>query len=310
MRNDGKPPAEVEFRVDAAENAPTVTPATAVIPSLGVKRVTLTFKPSVEGEAVSGELIVSARGSVPAGVAFEFSVTPGTPRWIYYILFLPLALALALVLARWFSTKYPCGLGGRLGPANWDFSKSWGSNLTVVGALLGTIIATSVLPDTTSAAKGTYAALNLFFGALIVIAPFIYTATQRAEPFHKTKTVKEPQFQGYVWSFLLATVITLWAVLGEIGATFAVFNEIRVGHTMPGASLVVFAVLLGISGGLMLVMSWRRIKQTIVFQCDRPKQRRRHLELHAQLSNLAGDESEVAPGKELVEPELPTWSVL
>jgi hypothetical protein len=157
-------------------------------------------------------------------------------------------------------------LRGRIGPANWDFTKSWASNLTVVGALLGTILSAGVLPDTTSVPKATYAGLSLFFGALIVIAPFIYTSTQGTNSVDKAEPAPEPQFQGYVWFFLLATTITIWAVLGELGTMFAIFDEIRVGETMPGIAVGILGALLGSCGLLLLAMSWKRVRAITEFQ--------------------------------------------
>ncbi len=309
IRNAGGSPIVVGFEVNG-EYAPEVTPESGEVLGYSVRRFSLNFTPTTAGKEVSGELIASGKDTAPAGIAFSSSTKQATPWWIYAILFASLAAALLLVSVRWFIGEYPrkATLTGRIGPANWDFTKSWGSTLTAVGALLGTIIAASVLPDKTVVPKTTYAGLNLFFGALIVIAPFIYTATQTAAPFHRTKTVKEPQFQGYVWSFLLATALTLWAVLGELGSILAVFNEIRVGGTMPQVTLWILAVLLAISAVLLLQMSWRRIGTIVEFQSDRKKQRKRQLELNPQ--RLAGLVAEDTPGETTVEPELPSWSLL
>ena len=35
----------------------------------------------------------------------------------------------------------------QLGPVDWDFSTSWASTLTIVGAVLATVLAAGVLPD-------------------------------------------------------------------------------------------------------------------------------------------------------------------
>lgn len=306
VRNAGPLPVVVSFQVHG-EYAPTVRPESAEVFGQSVRKLELTFVPDTTEEPVSGVLIASGRGRVPASAEFEASAEQETPGWVYAIIFGSLGLASALVVIRWLVGGFPRELGGRLGPASWDFSKSWGSTLTAVGALLGTILSASVLPDTTSVPKATYAGLNLFFGALIVIGPFAYTATQGIKPVHRTRTVKEPQFQGYVWSFLLATAITLWAVLGELATMFAVFDEIQVGQTMPEVALGIFAALLAISGVLLLVMSWKRIKTIIEFQRDLPAQRRKQLETHPRFAGLAVEE---APDAELLEPELPSWPVL
>jgi VIT1/CCC1 family predicted Fe2+/Mn2+ transporter len=269
VRNSGGSPLVVGFEVEG-EYAPKVFPASAEVFGYSVRWVTLYFTPAKAGEEVSGELIASGKGTAPAGIAFTSSAGQTTPWWIYAILFASLGAALALVAIRWLVGEYPrkATLAGRIGPANWDFTKSWGSTLAAVGALLGTIVAAGVLPDTSSVPKTTYAGLNFFFGALILIAPFIYTATQTAAPVDRAKPLPEPQFQGYVWSFLLATAITLWAVLGEFGTILAVFNEVRVGQTMPQVTIWILGAVLTLSAGLLLAMSWRRIKAIVEFQAS------------------------------------------
>jgi hypothetical protein len=270
VRNAGGSPIVVGFEVNG-EYAPTISPESGEVMPYTVRRLSLIFTPTTPGKEVSGELIASGEGVAPDGVSFSSSAKQGTPWWIYAILFASLAVSLLLVVARWLVGKYPraAGLKGRIGPANWDFTKSWGSNLTALGALLGTIIAAGVLPDQTAVPKTTYAGLNLFFGALILIGPLVYTATQTSAAADPAKSPQEPQLQGYVWSFLLASAITLWAMLGELGTILAVFNEIRVGETMPQAIVWVLGVLLVISAGLLLAMSWRRIRAIVEFQTSR-----------------------------------------
>jgi hypothetical protein len=57
-----------------------------------------------------------------------------------------------------------------IGDASWDFSKSWASNITVVGAILGTVLSAKILPTPTAVVDSPngYTALSLLFGALVV----------------------------------------------------------------------------------------------------------------------------------------------
>lgn len=241
--------------------------------------------------------------------------------WIDPTIFGSLIAAAALVIVLWLTMwtnsrgDNRLGLADRIGPASWDFSRSWGSNLTVVGALLGTIISAGVLPERLAVPKATYAALNLLFAALIVLGPFIYNATRRQVDVSRSAEVTEPQFQGYVWSFLLATAITLWAVLGEIATTFAIFNELQAADAVPEAAVWLLGAVMLIGGILLLPMSWSRAKSIIEFQRDAPAQRRRTLGVLRLSERMLGVEEggipEVleAPGAEEPVP-LPTWSVL
>ena len=131
------------------------------------------------------------------------------------IVFGSLAMATVLVVAAAARATTLKKLGDRMGPPNWDFSKSWGSSFTVLGAVLGTIVAAKgVIPDQPKflTQPGGYAALNLAFGLIIVLAPFLYRALSSPVPVGGA----EPQYEGYVWSFLVCTLLTVWAVLGQL----------------------------------------------------------------------------------------------
>jgi hypothetical protein len=150
----------------------------------------------------------------------------------------------------------------------WDrptgcFSLSFASNLTVLGAILGTILTAGVLPDTSSVPAGNYAALNLMFGVLVILGPFVYIATQKAEKIRSDPAqdpgAMAPQYQGYVVGFFLGTVLTLWAVLGELATIGLVFNEIRRGHSIPAIVLWVLVFVLVCSAGLLFLLAYRRI---------------------------------------------------
>jgi hypothetical protein len=314
LRNNGPSPADVTFRVEAAKDAPTVSNPATTVPAFQIAHVELTLTPAKRHQAAKGVLVASAPGSVPAAVTLDASATKSPPWWVYAVIFGPLAIGLVLLTVRWLSrTRKDADLGDRVGPASWDFSKSWASTLTVFGALVGTIVTSGVLPDTSTTPKSTYAGLNVLFGALILIAPFVYTATQKAAKVHLSKTVKEPQYQGFVWGFLLATAITVWAVMGELATTFAMFEAIRTGHSMPGVAVIVLAAVVIIAAALLLLVTWRRVDTIIGYQTDKPKQRHRARTLHPTLlADMAVTDAEAAapPTKDLIEPALPSWSIL
>src|SRR5438309_5536656 len=117
----------------------------------------------------------------------------------------------------------------QIGPANYDFSKSWASSITVVGALLGTILgAKGVVPGKTHYLPAPdYAALNLLFGVLVVLAPFLYRATSRPSSVTSPQGTPDTQYQGFVFGFLLATWLTVWAVVGEVVTIFFLFGELQ-----------------------------------------------------------------------------------
>jgi len=72
-------------------------------------------------------------------------------------------------------------LGKRVGPVNFDFSKSFASTITALGALLATVLASKgvVVISHRHLDSVSYAALSLFFGILVVIAPIHAPGSQR-----------------------------------------------------------------------------------------------------------------------------------
>ncbi|HUK67318.1 MAG TPA: hypothetical protein VLW50_00935 [Streptosporangiaceae bacterium] len=115
----------------------------------------------------------------------------------------------------------------RLGPANWDFSNSWGSTFAAVGALLGTVLSAGVLTGTNTRlmSSGGYAGCNLFFGGLVVIAPFVFTATRKKDPTEPAPDGSGVAYDGAALFFLVASAVTLWAVIGELWVVMLIMWE-------------------------------------------------------------------------------------
>lgn len=238
------------------------------------------------------------------------AVTDDSAWWIWAVVFGPLVAALVLVGFHWYRRRTEFDLDDRLGPANWDFSLSFASNLTVLGAILGTILTAGVLPDTSGRA-GTYAALNLMFGVIVILGPFVYIATQKAEKIRSDPAqdpgATAPEYQGYVLGFFLGTVLTLWAVLGELATIGLVFNEIRRGHSIPAVVLGVLVFVLVCSAGFLFLLAYRRINDVLKDQVehDNGLDKRRKQIQHA-LTDIRAD----VPPLEEINFRRPGWTVL
>ncbi len=172
-------------------------------------------------------------------------------------------VALVFVVLRTFTLlrARACRLSDRMGPANWDFSESWASTFTLVGALLGTILAQAdVVPEPTLfLSNAAYGGLNLLFAVITVLAPLLYNTVRGIQdPPDDTagQEPKEPQYQGFVWSFLLASAMTFWAVLGELGAMYFLFREIVAGGALS-LSAPFLTGLFVITLALLLIYLWR-----------------------------------------------------
>jgi hypothetical protein len=227
------------------------------------------------------------------------------PGWIYLVVFGPMIGSAAFVGVRWATLRNgPCDLTSRLGPANWDFSKSWGSNITVLGALLGTLLASGALPDPPSIPKPTYAGLNVLFGVLVLVAPLVYTATQSPVEVHMTNPNKEPQYQGYVGSFLVSSAVTIWAVVGELITVALLFREIERAKSLPTGSLWLLYFLVAVAGILLAFYAWRTMRWILERQCNTQALRT------AKQADLQARFGATAPAVAAVEPALPAWPLM
>ena len=225
------------------------------------------------------------------------------PAWVLQVVFISLGAAALFVLITFLSVGDKGGLADKLGPVDWDFSKSWASNLTVFSALLGTILAAGVLPtDTSAARKATYAGLNLLFGLGILIGPFLYTAFQTGVEVHEKGKATALQYQGYVWAFLIASVVTLWATVGEFTTIYKLFDQLQTAASLPPAGLDAFEALVIVAGISLVVLSWRRLRAILKSQSKQAQETRRktkHQELEYEgIADVAETD---------VKPELEAW---
>jgi hypothetical protein len=222
-----------------------------------------------------------------------------------YLVFGALIFAALLVAIRALDLKGKPGykLNDSMGPANWDFSKSWASTLTIVGAVLGTILSASgVVPATTKyLTHGSYAALNLLFGIVVVLAPFVYRALGRSTRVLATSPAAEVNYEGTVLGFFVAVFLTLWGVIGELATSCLIFAEVQISQTV----LDLFLAILVVSGGLLLVYVWRSCGWVV-------RDQREHREDRAQRRAALANQI-TAQGLTLhptADAPLPTWSVL
>lgn len=149
----------------------------------------------------------------------------------------------------------------RMGPANWNFSESWASTFTLVGGILGTILAQSgAIPEPTAfLSNAAYGMLNVLFVAVTVLAPVFYTALQTAEKGGGTGS-KAPEHTGFVGSFLLASALTLWGVLGEICTMGLLIGEIAIAGALAIYTSVLWLILVLIAAGLLIWYLWKGIE--------------------------------------------------
>jgi hypothetical protein len=172
------------------------------------------------------------------------------------------SLVLSVLLIAFCLPRLDDKLSDPLGEVEWSFTESWASMLTAVGALLGTILATSgIIPeDAEPLPSKALTGMNLFFGALVVIAPLLFSAAQNVEA--PKANDQGPRYRGAVWGFLLACLLTIWGVLGELGTLFLLLREIEAGF-FNELVMWLFTAVLGAAVVAVFVYSVKRIVATI-----------------------------------------------
>ncbi len=135
-------------------------------------------------------------------------------------------------------------LSAPLEEAVWSFSESWATNITLVGGLLGTALASVELETPTEYLKGNvYVGFYVLFSIMTVMAPLVYVVLSKsAEP------------RGNVGGFLVAGGLTVWAVVGQIATLTLLLGEFaREGGFPPGSAWLLRGMLWG---GMALVIGY------------------------------------------------------
>jgi hypothetical protein len=146
-----------------------------------------------------------------------------------------------------------------IGDPTWDFSKSWASNVTVVGAILGTVLSAKVLPATTVVVSPSgYTALSLLFGALVVVAPLLFVATRKGRA-----DAKGPVYTGYGWAFLVASSVTLWGVIGQLTTVGLVLYEAEHSTALARGAVIPVWCVIGLALLLVVVYGQKSIRLTL-----------------------------------------------
>jgi hypothetical protein len=128
------------------------------------------------------------------------------------------------------------------------------------------ILLSAVLPDQGRYASARSVALvDLLFGFLVALAPFVYNATSVA-----VTTVTEPHappevsYEGTTVTFLVASALTLWAALGQVATMGLIAAELE----PRGATFYVFGAVLAVVVLLMTWYAWRSIRWVLEIQVE------------------------------------------
>lgn len=268
LKNTGDQEVTPEFKL-ALENADGVAVAStaeAVGKTTSVAADSVArFRIRLSGASKSsGQLVAQAPGSNPASVAITVGPKLDLGRGVNGALIVPFIIALILVLIGAIWAGVLLEPGSVVGAAELEFSKAFASTLTAVGALLGTIISASVLPeDTVNLSKAGFTGLNLTFGLAIAVSGVVYGAVQKTFVADNDGK-KEWKLKGYALPFLLAALITTWAVYGEIWTMWRMFEEIgRAGQGFSGFAVTVVRGLLILAAIAVIPYTLIRIRVAV-----------------------------------------------
>ncbi len=161
-------------------------------------------------------------------------------------------------------------LSDGMGLPKWDFSQSWATTLTAAGGVLTILLSAEVLPDIK-----VPGGLGVFFGILVLVAPFLFSAFSLrpvsdgtdAEPSRSTA------YQGYVGIYLIACLLTLWGVCGELATTMALFSDLASQAVLSTAVDIILLVCLIVTVLGVAMYAWRTIPATIKAQRDEHEQK-------------------------------------
>jgi hypothetical protein len=154
-------------------------------------------------------------------------------------------------------------LGGEVNAPNaWSPQGSWTTNITAVGAILGTVAGTTGGLQQYVPNSGAFVAVSLLFGGAAVLAPIIYAALATSKGIQTPPDGVVSGALGTVAGLLLAAVFTLFGFLGELFATITV--AIRAVSGQSGPEVFVWVSLL-LAALLVLIYAYRSLKDMILF---------------------------------------------
>jgi hypothetical protein len=197
----------------------------------------------------NGWFVVNDVGKTSGPVTVPFQIKEVVPGSVLvWVMGIALGCAVVLIGAV-YGTLGKHSKTGRLRPkksdtahvdATWSFRDSWVTNLSAVGAIVGTVLgASGLLSDALPGlSTGIFLGFNALYGLLVALAPVVYEACYKksgTSPSGESQAGKpEPTYFG----LLAAGTVVLWAVIGEL---LMALKLVAVGG-MPTWGLVVCIV--------------------------------------------------------------------
>jgi hypothetical protein len=133
-------------------------------------------------------------------------------------------------------------LGKRLGKPQWTFS-SWATNVNIAAGLLTGLATASALVDNPALfTKASYVSIAALLMMLIGAAPAVYSL------------IRPPASdQGFVFSFEVAALMTLYGVQGQLLLVIFMIRELQLAAILVPAIATVFQVAVGMVSVAVIV---------------------------------------------------------
>jgi hypothetical protein len=214
----------------------------------GTNRRTAGAKGEAASSAASGSEIDCVSHSKP--LARSFNLLPSKdPCYLYLPLYSGLIVGLIYLLAAFIYDGKKGWLGKPMGGAQWSFGTSFATNFTVGTGLLSLLLGGSVITEALHyMTKTHYMALSLFFAAILLIAPALFTFFSRPHEFASKGNPVVIAPAAPVWFFLLTSALMMGAVVGQLFTVGLAMDEVRYRGYLSSGTFSVFAILLGFAG--------------------------------------------------------------
>jgi len=170
------------------------------------------------------------------------------------------ALVLVIVVARYLSLREHVCVADPLGAVGWSFSESWASTITGVGAVLGLVVSSQML-DPEKPETAALASLDLLFGTLVLVAPLLFMTFSKPK-LDTPNQADAPLYRGFVFGFLAASSITLWAVTGQLVALAMLVRELQSDVLLQRIWIAVTISALV----LVWVYAWRTMRAVMLYK--------------------------------------------
>ncbi|MBP2580282.1 hypothetical protein J3A78_000760 [Streptomyces sp. PvR006] len=211
-----------------------------------------------------GTLVVAAEDTGP-----DSSITPATLRFALIrgveqdpeyenalggasVLAL-LALVLMIVPRRWLWADVRPGWRSKPLPIDvpWTAKDSWVTNITALGALLGTLLAASgVLQEwLPGISLARFLTMNLLFGGLVLVAPVVYSASCTYTLQTDSDGGRKLKATGHGWGIVASAFVTVFGVFGQLSMVLAMTvaaNAKESTKWLVGAGLCLGAAAVGL----------------------------------------------------------------